>query len=101
MIVSKTKEIGIRKILGANMLGISGLLTKEFIVLVLLANIISLPLSWYFAAEWLKGFAYQIELSPMLFIFTTLITMVITVLAVSIQTIKAAMTDPVKSLKYE
>lgn len=101
MVVSKTKEIGIRKILGADVLSISGLLTKEFILLVLIANVISFPVAWYFTSEWLKGFAYQMKLNPMLFVWTMLTALLITLLTVSVQTIKAALTDPVNALKYE
>jgi len=101
MVVAKTKEIGVRKVLGADVFHITGLLSKEFIALVLVANAIAFPLSWYFADRWLESFAYRNELNFMLFVWTMLIALTVTVLAVGYQTIKAAITDPVKSLRYE
>jgi putative ABC transport system permease protein len=101
VVISKTKEIGIRKILGANVLNISHLITKEFIILVMIANIISFPLAWYFSSEWLKSFAYRMSISPMLFVWTLMVALIVTLLTVSVQTIRAAFTDPVKSLRYE
>lgn len=101
MITTKTKEIGIRKVLGASALNLTSLLSKEFILLVVIANIISTPLVIYVAQNWLQTFAYRMELNPMIFVFTTIIALTITFITISIQTIKAAMSDPVKSLRYE
>jgi putative ABC transport system permease protein len=101
IVVSKTKEIGIRKVLGAGVLNITRLLSKEFIMLVVIANIVSVPLAWYFANQWLQKFAYRTTLDPMLFVWTALIAITITLLAVSYQTVRAATADPVKSLRYE
>ncbi len=101
MVVAKTKEIGIRKVLGAGVLSITRLLSKEFIVLVVVANILSIPIAWYFANDWLEKFAYRTTLNPMLFVWTALIAISITLLAVGYQTIRAASADPVKSLRYE
>lgn len=101
MVVSKTKEIGVRKVLGAGVFSITKLLSKEFIVLVIVANVLAIPIAWYFANDWLQKFAYRTTLNPMLFVWTALIAIGITVLAVSYQTIRAAMADPVKSLRYE
>jgi putative ABC transport system permease protein len=101
MVVAKTKEIGVRKVLGAGIFSITKLLSKEFIVLVIVANILAIPIAWYFANGWLLKFAYRTPLNPMLFVWTTLIAIGITLLAVSYQTIRAAMADPVKSLRYE
>jgi putative ABC transport system permease protein len=101
MVTSKTKEVGVRKVLGASVFSITKLLSKEFIVLVIVANLLAIPIAWYFAHDWLQKFAYRTTLNPMLFVWTALIAIVITVLAVSYQTIRAAMADPVKSLRYE
>lgn len=101
MVVSKTKEIGIRKVLGAGVLNITRLLSKEFIILVIVANVLAIPLAWYFAGQWLNTFAYRTTVNPMLFVWTTLIAITITLLAVGYQTIRAASADPVNSLRYE
>jgi putative ABC transport system permease protein len=101
MVASRTKEIGIRKVLGAEVMSISSLLSKEFLTLVIVANLIAFPLAWYFADKWLQNFANRMEVRPMIFISTLLIAVGITLVTISFQTIKAAMTDPVKSLRYE
>lgn len=101
MVVAKTKEIGVRKVLGAGVMNITRLLSKEFIVLVIVANVLAIPLAWYFAGQWLNSFAYRTTLNPLLFVWTTLIAITITLLAVGYQTIRAASADPVKSLRYE
>lgn len=101
MVGARTKEIGIRKVLGADVVHLAGLLSREFLLLVVVANIIAFPITWYFADQWLQGFANRIEVSPVLFLLTLAIAIVITLLAISLQTVKAAMADPVKSLRYE
>lgn len=101
MVVAKTKEIGVRKVLGAGVMNITKLLSKEFIILVVIANVLSIPIAWYFANQWLQKFAYRTTLNPMLFVWTGLIAITITLLAVGYQTVRAATADPVKSLRYE
>jgi putative ABC transport system permease protein len=101
MVVSKTKEIGIRKILGAGVFNITGMLSKEFMVLTLVANLIACPLAWYFMSKWLEKFAYRTTISLELFALTFIIGLVATFITVSFQTMRAAMADPVKSLRYE
>jgi putative ABC transport system permease protein len=101
MVAARTKEIGVRKVLGADVLSITTLLSKEFVVLVIVSNCIAFPLAWYFANEWLTTFANHAPLSPMLFMITMGIALAITLATVSFQTVKAAMTDPIKSLRYE
>jgi len=101
MVVARTKEIGVRKVLGAGVFSIAGMVSKEFIVLIVIANSIAFPLTWYFAEQWLQTFAFRMKLNPLLFVWTTLIALCITLFAVSYQTLKAALADPVKSLKYE
>lgn len=101
MVVARTKEIGVRKVLGADVFNIAGLLSKEFVVLVFIANLIAFPLTWYFANQWLQTFAFRMAVNPMLFVGTMLLAIILTLLVVSFQTIKAALTDPVKALRYE
>jgi putative ABC transport system permease protein len=101
MVVARTKEIGVRKILGADVFSITRLLSKEFLLLVLIANAIAFPLTWYLASEWLKTFAFRMTINPLLFVGTMTLALSITLVVVSLQTIKAALTDPVKSLRYE
>lgn len=101
MVVARTKEIGVRKILGADVFSITRLLSKEFLLLVVIANAIAFPLTWYLASEWLKTFAFRMTINPLLFVGTMSIALAITLAIVSLQTIKAALADPVKSLRYE
>jgi len=97
----KVKEIGIRKVLGASISGIVGLLSKDFLKLVLLSVLIASPLSWYFMNNWLKDFAYRIEISWWVFIAAGIIAVLIALITVSMQAIKAALANPVKSLRTE
>ena len=97
----KTKEIGIRKVLGANISNIINLLSKKFLFLVLLANITAWPAAYYFMNKWLQSFAYRIHIGISLFLLSGTITLLIALLTVSFQTIKAARANPVDSLRYE
>jgi putative ABC transport system permease protein len=97
----RTKEIGIRKVLGASAGGIMGLLYKESVVLVFIACVVALPLSWYLISGWLDNFAYHISLSWFTFIGSMMIAVVVCILSVSYHTLMAANSDPVKSIKYE
>lgn len=101
LITSRTKEIGIRKILGASVGGLTAMLTREFVVLVVLANVISIPIVIHFSQQWLQGFAFQMDLNPLIFILTGTLTLTLMFITVGIQTIKAARANPVKSLRYE
>lgn len=101
MIVSRTKEIGIRKVLGADIMSINKMLSKEFIVLVIIGNLIAMPLIWYLASDWLNNFAYHTQLTPILFISTLLITVTSAMLIVSIQTNNAARQNPVDAIRTE
>jgi putative ABC transport system permease protein len=101
MVAARTKEIGVRKVLGADVLHITSLLSKEFLMLVVIANVIAFPVAWYFADQWLQQFANRVDVNPLVFVATLLIAVTITLATISIQTVKAAMADPVKSLRYE
>jgi putative ABC transport system permease protein len=101
MVVARTKEIGVRKVLGANVFTIVRLLSKEFVILVAIANLVAIPVAWYFANEWLSGFAFRMAISPMLFVWTLVTAVGLTLFTVGYQTIRAALVNPVNSLRYE
>nr|MCU0384206.1 FtsX-like permease family protein [Cyclobacteriaceae bacterium] len=101
MVLTRTKEIGIRKVLGAEAGSLVYLLNKEFIVLVLLANALSAPLVWWASEEWLQSFAYRMQINPVVFATTIIIALVSTFLLVSYQTIRAAFANPVDALRSE
>ncbi|MEQ9404898.1 MAG: FtsX-like permease family protein [Cyclobacteriaceae bacterium] len=99
--LSRTKEVGIRKTLGASIGQITFILSKEFILLVLLGNIFAVPLVWYYGNQWLNDFAYHTSINPVIFLVTLFVTAVIAFATVSFQTIKTAKMNPVKALRYE
>lgn len=100
-VARRTKEIGIRKILGADVSKIVLLLSKEFVVLVIIASLIAFPISGWALTKWLQDFNYRINMPWFAFLFAALLALMIAVLTVSIQTIKAAFANPVKSLRTE
>nr|MBP6826888.1 ABC transporter permease [Saprospiraceae bacterium] len=97
----RTKEIGIRKVLGASVSGITSLLTKDFLKLVLIAIVIAIPLAWYGMNKWLADFAYRVDLQWWVFALAGVAAVFIAFLTVSFQSIKAALSNPVKSLRSE
>ncbi|MCP4726044.1 MAG: FtsX-like permease family protein, partial [bacterium] len=101
MAKQKTKEIGIRKVLGGTVFGISKLLIREFLKLVVIANAVSLPAAFYIMSNWLENFAYRTDLGSDLIIFTVSISILVSLITISFQTIKAAVANPVNSLRYE
>lgn len=101
MAENRIKEIGIRKVLGASVTTITTLLSKDFLKLVLIAIVIAVPVSWYFMGKWLADFAYRITISWWMFAAAGSITLLIALLTVSYQAIKAARANPVKSLRTE
>ncbi|MFN8346337.1 MAG: ABC transporter permease [Spirosomataceae bacterium] len=101
MAESKTKEVGIRKALGASVSQIVGLFSLEFIALVLIALIIASPVAWYFMNQWLADFPYKIDIEWWVFVLTALLAVSVAFLTVSFQSIKAALMNPAKSLKSE
>jgi putative ABC transport system permease protein len=97
----RTKEIGIRKVLGSSVSSLIYLLSIDFIKLVLVANIIAVPIAWLIMNKWLQNYAYHMTMGPWLFLFTALITFGIAFFTVGSQTFKAANSNPVKALKWE
>ena len=97
----RTKEIGIRKVLGSSVSGIMSLFLKEFLMVILIAGVVACPLAYIIISKWLQEYAYRVNISASPFIFSILILGIITALLIAIQTIKAALANPVKSLRTE
>jgi putative ABC transport system permease protein len=99
--LQRVKEIGIRKVLGASVASILALLSKEIVVLILIANGIAWPVAWYFMSRWLGSFAYHIEMNLWVYAVATMAAVLLALITVSWQTIRAAMTNPSNTLRYE
>ncbi|MCC6287604.1 MAG: ABC transporter permease [Chitinophagaceae bacterium] len=97
----RTKEIGIRKVLGASVSQVTQMLSKEFLKLVLIASLIAFPVAWWGMHKWLESFAYRIDISWWVFVVAGVAALLIALITVSFQAIKAALTNPVKSLRTE
>jgi putative ABC transport system permease protein len=100
-IVLRTKEVGVRRVLGASVAGIVRLLSVEFLALVGIAFLIAAPVGWYFMHRWLEDFAYKVELGWWLFAGAGVLAMVIAFATISYQAIRAATANPVRSLRTE
>lgn len=97
----RNKEIGIRKVLGATVSTIVMMLSKDFLRLVLIAMLIAFPVAWWATAQWLKGFAYSIHIDAGIFLIAGIAVILLTFFTISFQSVKAALANPVKSLKSE
>ena len=101
MAANRIKEIGVRKVLGASVTSITALLSKDFLKLVIISFIIASPVAWWMMHSWLKSYAYRVNISWWVFVITGLLSIMIALLTISFQAIKAAIANPVKSLRTE
>jgi putative ABC transport system permease protein len=100
-VVQRTKEIGVRKVLGASVVSIAGLLSKDFVKLVLAANLVAWPIAYFAMNRWLQDFAYRVNIGWWVFALAGGIAVLIALLTVSLQAIRAALANPVEALRYE
>ena len=101
MAEQRVKEIGVRKVLGASVFNLWRLLSTDFMILVAISCLVASPIAWYLAHNWLQNFDYRSGISAWIFVFTGLGAVAITLLTVSFQSVKAALANPIKSLKTE
>jgi ABC-type antimicrobial peptide transport system permease subunit len=101
MAENRAKEIGIRKVLGASVFNVIQLLTREFVILVIVAIVIATPVGWWLMNKWLQDYSYRIQINWIIFAVSGLMAIIIAIITVSFQAGKAAMTNPVKSIKTE
>ncbi len=97
----RIKEIGVRKVLGASAPSVVKLLVFDFARWVLVANLFAWPLAWYASSRWLEGFAYRVDVDPVLLVMASLVALTISVVTVLSQTLSAARMNPAKALRYE
>jgi putative ABC transport system permease protein len=100
-ILQRTKEIGIRKVLGSSTIAIVSLISKDYLRIVVIALLTACPIAYYFMNDWLQGFAYRIEIDWWVFLLVSFMVLIIAMITISFQSIKAALTNPVKSLRTE
>jgi putative ABC transport system permease protein len=101
IIQQRVKEIGVRKVLGASVQNISILISKDFLMLVLIAVLIATPIAWFAMNKWLQEFPYRIQIQWWMFALVALVALAIALMTIGINTVKAAMQNPVKSLRTE
>jgi putative ABC transport system permease protein len=101
MISQRTKEMAIRRTLGASISNMVGLFSKDFVTLIIIANLITLPVTYFLADLWLNNFAFRINIGWVMFVVPPLVLLIISLTTVSFQTIKTGLTTPVKSLRSE
>jgi len=101
MVVQRTKEVGVRKVLGASIGSILWLFSSEFIQLIGIAFLLSTPVAWWVMKAWLMNFEYKIDLNPVFFLLALLVTLIVALLTVGFQSAKAALMNPVRSLRNE
>jgi putative ABC transport system permease protein len=97
----RSKEISIRRVLGANISAIIAMLTKDILVLIIIAAVIASPIAWYFMEQWLRDFVYRVSISWWVFVLSAVGALLIALLTIGYQAIKAAFASPVKSLRAE
>jgi putative ABC transport system permease protein len=101
MAQNRIKEIGVRKVLGASILGVTTMLSKDFLKLVAIAFLVATPIAWYFMHNWLQTYPYRINISVWVFAVAAFVTTLLSIVTVSFQAVKAALANPVKSLRSE
>lgn len=101
MVERRTKEIGIRKVLGASVMQVMALFTKDFLKLIAVGFLLAVPVAWYVMSRWLQNFAYRVDIEWVMFMFAALITIGIALLTISYQAVKVARLDPIESLRNE
>lgn len=101
MAEARVKEIGVRKVLGASVTSLTTLLSRDFVVLVLISIAVAVPIAWYFMDKWLMGYKYRVHIDPWVFVLSGLVAIVISLLTVSSQAIRAALASPIRSLRSE
>lgn len=101
MAQNRIKEIGVRKVLGASVLGVTTMLSKDFLKLVAVSFLVATPIAWYLMHMWLQGYSYRVDISVWVFAIAAFMTTLISIITVSFQAVKAALTNPVKSLRSE
>jgi putative ABC transport system permease protein len=99
--VKRTREIGIRKVLGADKTNILLLITKDFYKLVTLANLFAWPIAYIIMNKWLANFAFRVNINLYNFAFAAILALLISTLVISYQSVKCTLTDPIKTIKYE
>jgi putative ABC transport system permease protein len=97
----RTREIGIRKVMGADTMRITYLVTRDFLLLVLIGAVVAIPLAWFGVGRWLENFAFRTAVEPLVFVLAALVVLLIATFTVSFRAIRAAQTDPVRALRHE